>query len=182
MNISSRTPEGWPNTCPTCGKSVVISPSTYPIYDAPCPHCGTLLLFEAEGAEVTSGLEMAPGDWLSDPPSWKSLLGSPMTLCSLAFHAMMILASIYSSESSVWMTWLLAACCLVFLPVGGVVIAIGWSSRRHYYHLQRAIEKGHFPNDPRLVSKNTHRCLLAVGVLLASPAAWLIPLLLRLGQ
>jgi acyl carrier protein len=42
--ISSRTPEGVPNHCPICGKSVCIEPS-HPPGDAPCPNCGTLLWF-----------------------------------------------------------------------------------------------------------------------------------------
>jgi DNA-directed RNA polymerase subunit RPC12/RpoP len=46
--ISSRTPEGQPNGCPVCGKVVVMEPSQ-PFGDAPCPHCGCLLLFEPLG-------------------------------------------------------------------------------------------------------------------------------------
>ena len=44
MTVSSRTPEGQPNQCPLCGKSVRIEPS-HPTNDAPCPHCGHLLFF-----------------------------------------------------------------------------------------------------------------------------------------
>jgi anti-sigma B factor antagonist len=44
MNISSRTPEGSPNSCPVCGKEVCMEPSR-PANDAPCPHCGHLLWF-----------------------------------------------------------------------------------------------------------------------------------------
>ena len=44
MIISSRTPEGTPNSCPTCGKSICIEPST-PFGDAPCPICGSLVWF-----------------------------------------------------------------------------------------------------------------------------------------
>jgi len=44
MEISSRTPEGWFNVCPICGKSLQIEPS-FPSCDAPCPHCGHLLWF-----------------------------------------------------------------------------------------------------------------------------------------
>ena len=44
MTISSRTPEGRPNRCPICGKSLNIEPST-PFGDAPCPFCGSLLWF-----------------------------------------------------------------------------------------------------------------------------------------
>lgn len=45
MKPSSRTPEGTPNRCPICGKSVRIEPSSFPTHDAPCPHCGHLLWF-----------------------------------------------------------------------------------------------------------------------------------------
>src|SRR5262245_50982418 len=45
MTISSRTPEGQPNSCPVCLHDVVMEPSQ-PFGDAPCPHCGCLLLFE----------------------------------------------------------------------------------------------------------------------------------------
>jgi acyl carrier protein len=53
MSISSRTPEGQPSNCPVCGKSVYLEPSE-PIFDAPCPHCGHLLLFlsTAESLEI----------------------------------------------------------------------------------------------------------------------------------
>ncbi len=44
MTISSRTPEGLPNQCPVCGKSVNITPSD-PAGDATCPNCGSLLWF-----------------------------------------------------------------------------------------------------------------------------------------
>lgn len=42
--ISSRTPEGSPNHCPTCGATICIEPSQ-PEGDAPCPNCGALLWF-----------------------------------------------------------------------------------------------------------------------------------------
>lgn len=45
MQISSRTPEGFHNRCPVCGKKVCIEPSTFPTRDAPCPTCGHLLSF-----------------------------------------------------------------------------------------------------------------------------------------
>jgi DNA-directed RNA polymerase subunit RPC12/RpoP len=44
MTIASRTPDGKPNRCPTCGKDFVLAPS-YPYNDAPCPHCGSLVVF-----------------------------------------------------------------------------------------------------------------------------------------
>ncbi|MBP89916.1 MAG: hypothetical protein CMJ64_24950 [Planctomycetaceae bacterium] len=44
MVISSRTPEGSPNDCPVCGKTLYIE-SSFPIQDATCPHCGSLLWF-----------------------------------------------------------------------------------------------------------------------------------------
>src|SRR5436305_2000746 len=42
MNISSRTPEGWPGRCPTCGHRLRVeaSPTTH---DATCPRCGALV-------------------------------------------------------------------------------------------------------------------------------------------
>ena len=48
MNISSRTPEGSPNRCTVCSKSIQIEPSL-PFGDAPCPSCGTLLWFIVDG-------------------------------------------------------------------------------------------------------------------------------------
>lgn len=61
MDVSSRTPEGSPNTCPVCGKQVVIEP-TRPPGDAPCPHCGTLLWFfpDAEECYFYEAKEIAP--------------------------------------------------------------------------------------------------------------------------
>jgi len=47
MKPSSRKPEGEPNCCPVCGKSLEIAPSRPP-GDAPCPHCGTLLWFDPD--------------------------------------------------------------------------------------------------------------------------------------
>ena len=44
MQPFSRTPEGEPNRCPVCGKPLQIEPSRPP-GDAPCPHCGGLLIF-----------------------------------------------------------------------------------------------------------------------------------------
>ncbi|PHR97634.1 MAG: hypothetical protein COA78_27315 [Blastopirellula sp.] len=51
MTISSRTPEGQPNRCPVCGKSVIIEPSAL-FGDAPCPGCGTLLWFVARKTDA----------------------------------------------------------------------------------------------------------------------------------
>lgn len=45
MIISSRTPEGEPGRCPVCHNFARVDPSTMPMRDAPCPHCGHLLLF-----------------------------------------------------------------------------------------------------------------------------------------
>jgi hypothetical protein len=45
MVISSRTPEGDPNRCPVCGKTLRLEPSI-DTRDGPCPHCGHLLWFE----------------------------------------------------------------------------------------------------------------------------------------
>jgi acyl carrier protein len=50
MPIASRTPEGWPNRCPVCGAEWWIEPSQ-PTGDAPCPACGVLVWFDAEGKE-----------------------------------------------------------------------------------------------------------------------------------
>ena len=44
MVVSSRTPEGWSNECPICGRSIRISPSEQSL-DAPCPNCGSLIWF-----------------------------------------------------------------------------------------------------------------------------------------
>src|SRR5438093_12696465 len=50
--ISSRTPEGDPNCCPVCGKGTSTEPSTVPLRDAPCPHCGSLLWFPNSAANA----------------------------------------------------------------------------------------------------------------------------------
>jgi hypothetical protein len=42
MTISSRTPEGWPGRCPTCGHPLRVEPSP-PTGDATCPRCGCLV-------------------------------------------------------------------------------------------------------------------------------------------
>ena len=46
--ISSRTPEGFPNSCPVCRSEIQIEPSGTS-GDAPCPKCGTLLWFIETG-------------------------------------------------------------------------------------------------------------------------------------
>ncbi len=47
MNVSSRTPEGFPSECPLCGASTNLEFSE-PSGDAPCPNCGSLVWFSAE--------------------------------------------------------------------------------------------------------------------------------------
>ena len=44
MDISSRTPEGSPTSCPLCGASVIVEPSLF-FGDATCPLCGQILWF-----------------------------------------------------------------------------------------------------------------------------------------
>jgi anti-sigma B factor antagonist len=53
--ISSRTPEGYPNRCPVCGKSDLLNPSLFSTHDATCPHCGSLLWFDDLIAEQDLG-------------------------------------------------------------------------------------------------------------------------------
>lgn len=69
MGIPTRTPEGLPNRCPTCGAEVRVEPSAGG--DAPCPHCGALLWF-------------APKRW---PPSPREALafagGACLTLVAI---------------------------------------------------------------------------------------------------
>jgi hypothetical protein len=83
MVISSRTPEGDPNRCPFCGKDTRTEPSTVPLRDAPCPHCGSLLWFvggpgdslensrkdinrlEKEIAQLAE-MDLAPGEYYAE--------------------------------------------------------------------------------------------------------------------
>ena len=51
MTISSRTPEGYPTSCPICTATVVVEPSVL-VGDATCPQCGQLLWF-FQTSEVT---------------------------------------------------------------------------------------------------------------------------------
>ena len=62
MQPSSRTPEGEPNRCPVCGKTLHIEPSRPP-GDAPCPHCGHPLLFglRTDGGAVPTKLAQRSG-------------------------------------------------------------------------------------------------------------------------
>lgn len=55
MIVSSRTPEGFPGRCPMCGRLVQLELS-YPMSDATCPNCGTLL---CHGRQQTSMREPA---------------------------------------------------------------------------------------------------------------------------
>ncbi len=61
MNISSRTPEGFPNHCPVCGAEVCLEPSE-PFGDAPCAACGHLLWF----VETEAGLSFLDAESASD--------------------------------------------------------------------------------------------------------------------
>ena len=72
MIVSSRTPEGEPNTCPICGADVRIEPSLF-FGDAPCPKCGTLLWFLNAGDrhrlydyEATESLHQRFRDLITD--------------------------------------------------------------------------------------------------------------------
>lgn len=47
MNVSSRTPEGFPSNCPLCGAATNLEFSD-PAGDAPCPNCGHLLWHASE--------------------------------------------------------------------------------------------------------------------------------------
>jgi mannitol/fructose-specific phosphotransferase system IIA component (Ntr-type) len=56
LSPATRIPEGRPNKCPVCGKTVFIEPSSPP-GDAPCPYCGCLLWFlESPGQSQLYGL------------------------------------------------------------------------------------------------------------------------------
>ena len=47
MNISSRTPEGFPSECPLCGATTNLEFSE-PSGDAVCPNCGVLVWFSSK--------------------------------------------------------------------------------------------------------------------------------------
>ena len=47
MNVSSRTPEGFPSECPLCGASTNLEFSQPP-GDAVCPNCGSLVWLSAK--------------------------------------------------------------------------------------------------------------------------------------
>ena len=47
---SSRTPDGESQRCLICGSVVFIAPSTFPLSDAPCPACGSLLWLPSPAA------------------------------------------------------------------------------------------------------------------------------------
>ena len=51
MTASSRTPEGSPNRCPVCAKSIRLEPSAN-FGDAPCPNCAALLWFVVRRGSV----------------------------------------------------------------------------------------------------------------------------------
>src|SRR5262245_27164329 len=76
MPIASRTPEGWPNRCPTCGTEWRIEPSQ-PTGDAPCPVCGQLVWFDSENlrrrieAIVARNLGIAEGPLYRPSTFWR---------------------------------------------------------------------------------------------------------------
>lgn len=51
MEPASRTPEGQSGACPVCGHAFYTDPA-YPMGDAPCPNCGTLLWFDDEVKDI----------------------------------------------------------------------------------------------------------------------------------
>jgi acyl carrier protein len=67
MTISTRTPEGFPQRCPICGRSSALEPS-FPGGDVVCPACGQLLWVVRDHAERASLSveELLRDTWLSD--------------------------------------------------------------------------------------------------------------------
>ena len=72
MSISSHTPEGRPNCCPICRKSLRLEPSP-PAGDAPCPNCGHLLWWFKDHFAETHG---ASRDLISPETSFVEDLGA----------------------------------------------------------------------------------------------------------
>ena len=62
MTISSRTPEGWPNTCPICGHDAKTEPSL-DSEDGACPNCGSLVWCDPL-IEDTLNLTYFPDDFV----------------------------------------------------------------------------------------------------------------------
>jgi acyl carrier protein len=76
--VSSRTPGGSPQRCPVCGEAFQMEPSQ-PFGDAPCPACGSLLWFLADGSSFLwfeRGAEEAKRERLR--ASVAELLGVPI--------------------------------------------------------------------------------------------------------
>ena len=65
LTVSSRTPEGWPNTCPVCRLAVDIEPSIG-TQDAVCPGCGHLL-WCAQPADEEPDLTYFSDDFVIPP-------------------------------------------------------------------------------------------------------------------
>ena len=76
MNASTRTPEGWPGRCPTCGHEFRLEP-TLPSFDATCPSCGSLV-------------------WLSRPTRAKSK--------AYSFRRWLVLAAVIGAGFAVWLS------------------------------------------------------------------------------
>jgi anti-anti-sigma factor len=64
--VSSRTPEGTPNGCPVCGKSLSLEPDA----KTPCPHCGYLLLFSGQDETRIELSAAEPKRFLDGLDSW----------------------------------------------------------------------------------------------------------------
>jgi DNA-directed RNA polymerase subunit RPC12/RpoP len=77
MTISSRTPEGQPKPCPVCGKEPIVDPSTYPTRDAPCPHCGSLLLYAGPTDSSTKTAPTPEPELKNCPVCGKELIVDP---------------------------------------------------------------------------------------------------------
>ncbi len=67
MTASATNPEGLPQRCSICGQDVRAWPSA-PLDDAPCPRCGSLLIWfrDALSQRLAEGLGVSPdGDYES---------------------------------------------------------------------------------------------------------------------
>lgn len=183
MNISSRTPDGWPCVCPTCGRAVVVAPSRFPLLDAPCPHCGVLILFSPSSCQQAFSIKSGHCESMALKPKWTPTnwkVAASFFVIYVSSLFLLFTGTAFGDSTSRWDTWsswcFVIVCAMSFL-LGVVVCAFGMSSRREFYLFMRLVDHGHIPKDfARYLRKEDHRSLITIGTAVAVPALCLVVL------
>ena len=105
-----------------------------------------------------------------------SVLWSSTTTCSIGLHLTFVLLSYFDGTLINLLAWTNAVLSIVFIWLGCSVLKVGISLRRGFNELMASIANGEIPVE-YAPDENMHYWLIGQGLIMLTPAPWVIKML-----